>query len=287
LNGLGKAASSSYINNPVFVVGASRSGTSVLLQALGHHSNIISCPGEAPFLTSIGGAVAQFEFAEGKDYYNASLSCSKNYLYEALRKLALETSSGEHYGLKHYAKYCLSRRRPKRPRYWSAKTFPTHRGADALCALFPGARFVYIVRNGLEVVQSMSKYSGFRGQDFADHCRAWATSVDTFGYLADYPKAIATRHKELLNEPEFMFRRVFNFMNLQDERNATEFVQSTVVHPLDRKTEQRQEAKREFEERPAPYAEWTTEQKKIFLDICSAPMERSGYQIPPDFQTTA
>ena len=76
LNALGKAASASYPDNPIFVVGAGRSDASSLLQAVGKHPKIISSPGETPFLTSIGGPVGEFELADSKHDCSQSPTCS-------------------------------------------------------------------------------------------------------------------------------------------------------------------------------------------------------------------
>jgi hypothetical protein len=277
---VGKAVSAKYISNPIFVVGPSRSGTSVLLQALGKHPKILSSPGEAPFLTSIGGAVASFELNHNKRYYEQSLICTKSHLYEQLKKLAIETTNGEHYGLKNYVNTCLSRRQLVRATHWSAKTFPTQRGADALKLLFPGASFVYIVRNGLEVVQSMTKHGGFRGNAFYENCRTWGQSIETFGYLVDYDTAYTVRHEDLIEAPDILFERLFEFLDLLPNPHPAAFVKNTVVHPLDRQTEQKTSAKHEFRERPPPYATWTAEQRKTFVENCGAAMEKLGYEIP-------
>lgn len=62
-------------DRPIFVVGGSRSGTSVLLHALGKHRRIYSFNGEDPFLTDIGGMVYNLEFADERElaYYRNSL----------------------------------------------------------------------------------------------------------------------------------------------------------------------------------------------------------------------
>lgn len=279
-NLFGRLLSASYRDRPIFVVGASRSGTSVLLQALGRHPKILSAPGEAPFLTSIGGAVFSFEFSDNLEYYNHSLVCAKPYLFAQLKRLALETATGEHYGLKTWVKTCLSRRTLLRPRYWAAKTFPSQRGADSLRQLYPEAQFVYIFRNGLEVVRSMTKFDGFRDQEFAQNCRAWAYSMEKYGYLLDYPAALAFRHEDLRNDACGLFERLFGFLDLPMDAGVVDFVQNTVVHPLDKRTQEHADAREEFARRRPPYEAWSDDQKAQFIDLCQEAMGRAGYDIP-------
>ena len=95
---IGKSLSSRVFNNPVFIVGAGRSGTTVLLKALGQHQLILAMQGEAPFITSVGGSVYLFEYADSKEYYLKSLRVSKKYLYGTLKRMAYEVAAGEYYG---------------------------------------------------------------------------------------------------------------------------------------------------------------------------------------------
>jgi len=57
LDWLGRVASARFIKSPIFIVGGSRSGTIVLLKAMGRHVRILSTPSEDPFVTDVGGMV--------------------------------------------------------------------------------------------------------------------------------------------------------------------------------------------------------------------------------------
>ena len=94
-NYLGKSLTRRFFHHPIFIVGDSRSGTSALLQALGKHPLILSMPGEAPLITSIGGMAHLFEFADDitKGYYLQSLKFTKTYLYRNLRRRLLNWQS--------------------------------------------------------------------------------------------------------------------------------------------------------------------------------------------------
>ena len=163
LSTFGRLLSAPFFHRPIIVVGASRSGTSVLLQALGRHPLIYALRGEAPFLTSMGGAAHLFEHAHGRKYYMESLKTSKEYLFDQLRRLGFEAAAGPNYGLRRLGADMFSRREsPLGRQYWGAKTFPTEAVARGLISLYPAVKFVYIVRNGADVVQSRTKFEGFR-----------------------------------------------------------------------------------------------------------------------------
>ena len=136
---IGKLLVRNIFEHPIIVVGASRSGTSILLQALGHHPLILAMRGEAPFLTTVGGSAHLFEYSENKDYYLDSIKTSKEYLYSQLKKIGFEIAAGPHYGLRQMAKGFLGHGgSPLGRRYWAAKTFPSEPVTHGLIKLYPG-----------------------------------------------------------------------------------------------------------------------------------------------------
>lgn len=170
---IGKYLTRKFINYPIFVVGDGRSGTSVLLQALGKHPLILSMPGEAPLITSMGAIISRLELTDDtkREYYKNALKFDKTYLYEHLQRLSFEIAGGKNYALRMLMKNLLPN--PSllmRKRYWAAKTFPNENIANGLMKLYPKAKFIYIIRNGIDVVQSKTRFSGFRDNDFRQHC---------------------------------------------------------------------------------------------------------------------
>jgi len=278
---LGRILAGHFFHNPVFVVGASRSGTSVLLQALGKHPLILSMDGEAPFITSMGGASYLFESAVNREYYINSIKVTQDYLYSSLRRIAFEATFGRHYGLKTTAKAVLRDRGSfLAVRYWCAKTFPDDVVYKGLIGLYRNAKFIYIVRNGCDAVQSMTKYSGFRHQDFEKNCRAWARSAQNFDYLRNCGAAVMVRHEHLVENPETVFRSIFSFLGIDYHGNSTNYIRNTLVHPLDKPTQAKVNVKDALQNRKPSYKEWTGEQRELFKDICGETMQRLEYEIP-------
>jgi hypothetical protein len=281
LNILGRLLSVPFFDHPVVVVGTGRSGTSVLLQALGKHPRIYALPGEAPFLTSIGADAFLFEHAENRDYYLDSIKVPKDYLYDRLRRLGFEIAAGPHYGLKRMIKGLLgASETPLRRKLWCAKSFPGEQSTKGLIKLYPTIRFVYIVRNGCAVVQSMTRFKGFARDDFRRHCLRWAEGVDKYRYLTELPQSCQVAQESLVASPKDFFELVFDHLELPNHPAAAEFTATTLVHPLDKATRTDTNVKTALVEREPPYAHWTGEQKAMFKEICAQPMSELGYEVP-------
>lgn len=278
LEPLGKFLSKSCMENPLFVVGAGRSGTSVLLQALGQHPAIIAFPGESPFLTSIGGDATLFSGQE-QSYYRNAIRLSYSSIINKLRRLGFEASGGEHYALKTIAKHKVSHQQFSNSaiKYWAAKTFPTELVSEGLDAVYPGTKYVYIIRNGLEVVHSMTKFHGFKENDFISHCRTWAASAEKYAYLQIKPNALTIRHELLSKEPDCVFSKIYKFLALTDNGQSADFTKTNVIHPLDKTDVHTDSSQALLSKRGSPSALWNKEQRAIFLDICAYQMNKFGY----------
>jgi len=276
-------ASAPFINRPLFVVGGGRSGTIALLKAVGKHPRILVTPSEDPFITDIGGMVYQLEFCSDveKDYYRRTLRVSSDYLYQALRRLALESAMGRHYGLKQVIKSMLAGElNPVTKRYWCTKTFPSERVAQGLMRLYPDTRFIWILRNGINVVHSRGKFPEFKHLPFEEHCRNWGESIMRFRYLFDLPQAVVVRHEEFVEDPERVFRRVFEHIGVDYCQEPAAFAMTHHVHPLnDLNTIEGIDVRKVLSERSSPSREWTEQKKAVFKSICGEAMAQAGYEL--------
>ncbi len=274
---LGKKLAQRSLNNPIFIVGTGRSGTSILLQALGKHPDIISFLGEAPFLTSIGGNASLF-CSENAEFYCSSLKTDIHYFYHTLSRLGLEVAGGEHYALKrhieafHYNKYhCKT--------HWCTKTFPTENVTQGLLKVYPNAKFLYIVRNGIDVVNSMTKFHGFRDREFTNHCHVWRDSINKYRYLTLHKDALFLKHEDLISDPDIFFSSIYNHLDLKASQLCIDFTKNNIVHPLDQPNQNKQNAILQLKNRQSPFKSWTTDQQQTFISICSEAMNELHYPI--------
>lgn len=284
LDTLGKLITKKFICRPVFIVGGGRSGTIALFKAMGKHPELLIAPGEDPFITDVGGMVYDLEYANDreKQYYLRSLRISQEYLQDSLRRLCLESALGSHYGLKHLIKITAKEKTNLLgKRYWCTKTFPNASVAKGLLRLYPDAKFIYILRNGLNVVHSRTKFPEFRGRSFEEHCQRWANNVTRFNYLFELPEAMIVRQEDLANKPETVFHRIFEHLGLTHHSGPVSYAKTTHVHPLaDESTAQGVDVAKMLRERPPVYESWTDAQKDMFKRICGSAMTSAGYDVP-------
>jgi hypothetical protein len=238
--------------------------------------------GEAPLIRLFAAFGEALEFSDLKDYYSKSLNVPEGYLYKELRRLCFEYVMGPHYGLGNTTLRSLIRRDTSilHKRRWCAKTFPRVNEYGGLLLLYPGARFVYIVRNGINVVHSRTKYRGFRDLDFETQCRTWAMAIEDFRFLASAEAAIQVRHEQLVTEPNGFFQEVFDFVGIGYHEKPVSFVQNNMVIPLDEPSRAGVDVKEVFESRRPPYEDWTAEQRSIFRSVAGDAMRETGYEIP-------
>lgn len=278
LNAAGRALTASFRAAPVFVVGLGRSGTTVVKDALGSHSQIIAADGESPTIATFGAAARQLS---ENDYRERTLRTSVEYAQERLRRMCFESAMGHYSGARRLAREIVrARKNPVGLRRWCAKTFPTAAEADGLAMLYPHARFVYVFRNGTEVVHSRSRYEPMRELGFEHHCREWADAVGRYAYLLGFDRAKAVRHETLVYEPDAVFDTLCAFLGIAHERGPSTYASTTLVHPGDQATQQDFAVAQWFDDRPPAHATWTHEEREIFKALCGDAMDDLGYEIP-------
>jgi hypothetical protein len=266
-------------HNPILVIGAGRSGTSIMLQALGQHSLILSADRESPFLPYVGYLAHPFEFRENRDYHRESLNMTVEQAYVQFRKLCFEAVFGTDYGLKRRLND-EGRWATLRKRYWCAKTFPNAVEAKGLTRLYPSIKFIYMFRNGYDVVNSRSRFRGMSTASFKEHCHIWAHHAEKYAYLCEMEEALPVRQEDVAADPDGVFRRVQAFIGVPFEEGPAQFAKTTLIHSLDKKTQQQVNVRQVFEQRRPVYETWTSEQRATFKELCSAGMMKLGYEIP-------
>ena len=84
-----------------------------------------------------------------------------------------------------------------------------------LLAVYPNAQSLYIVRNGVDVVHSMTKFHGFRDKEFTNQCQRWSDSVKNYRYLTQHNNALFLKHEDLVSNPNVFFSSIFKHLNLK------------------------------------------------------------------------
>lgn len=188
---------------PVFLVGPVRSGTTMLRLMIDHHPDI-SFPNESEFLTQLlaGGTVmpdaAAFRgfLAQNRQFRNSGLE--------------LNTAPAD------YVAQCEDIMAQYRARKGSGIVGTTvHNHFDALPQLFPGARFIHLLRDGRDMARSAIPM-GWAGTVY-EGADIWMNTERTWDRLvAQVPAEACTevRYETLLEQPEVELARLCGFFGV-------------------------------------------------------------------------
>jgi hypothetical protein len=200
-------------NDPIIATGAARSGTTYLIQILNRHPDI--------WITN---EIRLFVWLHKALH---ELPVDQNVLYRE-REHFLSFLHGEMPQLiRRFYRSIKPNRRfwgDKNPHYL-APQFAGRGGLETIRALFPGSRFVNIVRDGRDVV-----CSGMRGEwkDFESVHFMWTSHIRQGRLLAQSLPAnqyFEFRYEDLIRDDVAMARKLFDFLKIPFHRNVANFCQ--------------------------------------------------------------
>ncbi|MGI9604125.1 MAG: sulfotransferase family protein [Acidimicrobiales bacterium] len=260
--------------NPVFVIGSPRSGTTALAQSLNRHPDLRV--GKESY-------VLHDFFGRGKP------SRVWNNQMNRVTPCWVEFEKVEHdeflgfLGLGMNALFS-SRAEGKR---WIDQTPLYTPMVSTLAAMFPGASFVHIVRDGRHVVRSMVNFERkFDDEqlanaqpneipqwsnDFEEGCGTWSHWVaSALDFGADHPqRCISVHNEELSADPETGFARIQDFLGLEPHPGSARFFGKKRIN-----SSWKQDPSRPDDD---DWLGWDSERRRTFVDIAGATMARAGY----------
>jgi len=242
----------------VFIAGAPRSGTSILVFAL---KEVFGLPG---FGESHVMPVFQRMVHQLRAYTNGFKSISDPVVLKKLDKSDLERY------LFQYIRHFYSENFPQGS--WIDKT-PSDEavfGLPLIESVFPDARLIATKRNGIEVVTShVKKFNS----SFNEACLSWVNAMKGLVHARQGCRhLLEVDQYEFLNAPEEVSRRIAIHLNAADraEQLANYFAnhrveQSSVLGTKDRVR--------------LADTNWSNDEKELFKQHCGKTMEAFGYEV--------
>lgn len=217
---------------PIFIVGSGRCGTTLLRRIL-QASPKVHIP---PENWALGGCISDFQ------YYSWLMS------WKAIVHLYL----GRHIGANHrwfasppsnLQQRLLSIAEPKRSlahliaecytyhgerqkaqfTRWGDKNPLNINHMNPILEVFPDARFIHMIRDGVDVVHSWSKLEKYKG-NVTDPARRWTDAITKGKAFSHHnPEALLeVRYERFVRNPSIMTREIFRFIDLEyDEEVLT------------------------------------------------------------------
>lgn len=263
----GKGSAHPYEGLPlVLVSGVGRSGTTALWQALCRHPDLHGTGNENNIIFDV------LETARHNCTYpsrRATMHVAPPAYDRQFRLLLLNLL------------WPSPRRGAARPRMLLATSDLTPSRADYLLRLFPAARIVYIVRNGIAVVASRATHPHFRDAPFGDQCRAWLRSHEMAEWGQGRAGFVLVRQEQLIDAAsarEALDAAVVA-VGLRPDPNVADTVASRQFHPTQLAAEA-PEVAGDLRQRQDRWRHWNAAQRAEFLDVCGSAMDYFGYPIP-------
>ncbi len=164
---------------------------------------------------------------------------------------------------------------------------PTGDLLDYLAQVFSPAKFVGLVRNGIEVIQSRAKYTAFSHLEFEQHCDTWLRCAGVVDWGGKHPDQFRLFRHEWMYESDLdhRFSKLFQWLGLDHQTAVAEQIVANLTHPTsDSKIPF---SKMSLTEKSAYFASkrdawyrWDADQQTRFRSRCGPLMDRLGYLIP-------
>ena len=213
--------------SPLFILGCPRSGTTLLARLLGPTS--YGSPVESHFITKYYKKLSKYgdlshkeNFADlVKDIFKErpvmqwDLNIDPYELFDQMNSYNFNT-------IVH--KICMLRAEKNHTPSWGDKTPHYILDIDVLYELFPGAKFIYLVRDGRDVALSLLEKPWGPNNIYAcavywNKCYAQSSILEN---LQTQQNLFSLRYEDLLSDPSKYMKEIYCFLGEEDNINAME-----------------------------------------------------------------
>jgi len=207
-----------------FIVGVSRSGTTLLRLMLDAHSQL-AIPPETHFIPSISGLVGEGSKLLN-DFHRIITTCYtwENFQIssdEFRKRLSVIKPFNMSDGLRCFYKMYAERFNKSR---WGEKTPHYIVNMSTIKDLLPEAHFIHIIRDGRDVACSLRNLHFGPGNDIEAQAAEWVWRIREGRQQAQVCEHyLEVRYEDLLTKTEIVLNKVCSFINLPFERSMLEY----------------------------------------------------------------
>ena len=208
---------------PFYIIGSGRSGSTLLRRLLYAHEDVY-IPGEIYTYKELFNTYLKAKRLSWKQLMYVSLAAIEYHhqfhdRYGSLGELALELNTVEEgrrnlAEIVHQLYHFLAKKDGKPFKVWGDKTPQNTFILDEINAIFPQAKYIHIIRNGLDVALSYVEnglydtieQSALRWQQSIEICQQFSHRVND--------RYIEIRYEDLVTQPESEVKRVCDFLGI-------------------------------------------------------------------------
>ena len=259
---------------PIIVSGIGRSGTSAVLSSLSTHKSIVDIPriGEAPFISAFLKFLVDFEDKSSAAEYNR-----KNYRLKDNERSEVISE----FLIRMQCDIDSSSIQDKDNRFWITKTSLGREEFDKAVSLFGEIRCVYVMRNGIEVVNSARKFVGFKDLTFEQQCNRWLENLKQCEYLNSKPLCCTVKHDELVKNPDNVFKDVYAALELSYDETPGKWISENLFNSSFDSSSKNVATNNIFDNRLSnAWSDWSDEEKYQFIELCDSTMCEYGFSRP-------
>ncbi|MDB5255499.1 MAG: sulfotransferase superfamily protein [Chitinophagaceae bacterium] len=224
------------MQSPVFILSAGRSGSTLLRKILLRSGHVSIPPETHSLIPDLTFLYLKHGNTSWEKLIDVLIDDIKNKSYFNYWEMSVTTE--DVFYLKHNVPHCLesvisffyqkySKAYHPNATVWGDKTPFLIYHTDVLNTLFPNARFIFITRDGRDVIESFTKNNIY--QDIPYLCRRWIYSLKERDRLKKKkPKSVhLLQYEELVNDPVKEVEKICNFLSIPFH---TSYLDNSWVH---------------------------------------------------------
>jgi len=233
-----------YNNQPVFILGNPRSGTSLIRLMLTSHPDVV-IPPESGFIVWLHEHFSGWSCQDADSaariaqFVDALVQCRKFDTWEmdpeGLRGLIARERPASYGELCRLVYYAYAEKFKKAPTVWGDKNnFHVHYG-KLLAGIYPGARFLHIVRDGRDVacsyrevmsLQTRSPYAPSVPTEIRQIAREWTGNIENVElFLSEIPPNLSKviKYEDLVCHPESVLSDICEWLGILFDGSMLEY----------------------------------------------------------------